>query len=123
MMASIARSSYIKDPYHVLGILPTAEQTEIKKAYRVKAKMTHPDRNPINEKATWERSFHEVHEAYEILSNPQRRKDYDEYMNARRAAGADQFEISRNKVKPNPQSKKILKTLKMVLRFLLLDFE
>jgi curved DNA-binding protein CbpA len=85
MALSIVRFSNIKNPYDVLGVLPTVMLTEIKEAYRTKAKKTHPDRNPPNEKARWEKSFKEVHEAYEILSNPQTRKDYDEYLDARKA--------------------------------------
>jgi curved DNA-binding protein CbpA len=122
MTSVVTQLSHIKNPYHVLGILPTAKETEIKMAYRTKAKVTHPDRHPINEKYIWEKSFHEVHEAYEILSNPQTRKDYDEYLDTRKAARNDQFENFRNKVKSNPQRKKILKGLEMVLRYLLLDF-
>ena len=85
MASIIDRFPYIKNPYDVLRILPTAKQTEIKKAYRTKAMITHPDRNPLNAKDTSEKSFQEVHEAYEILSNPQTRKDYDEYLDARKA--------------------------------------
>ena len=101
-MASIDRFSNIKNPYDVLGVLSTAKQTEIKKAYRAKARKTHPDRNPLNEKDAWEKSFQEIRKAYEFLSNPQTRKDYDEYMDARKAAGNTQFANFWNKVRSSP---------------------
>ena len=102
MTAIIDRLPYIKNPYDVLGVLATAKQTEIKKAYRKKAMVTHPDRHPLNEKNTWEKSFKQVHEAYDILSNPQTRKDYDEYQDSRKAAGNVQFENFWNKVRSSP---------------------
>lgn len=101
-MASIDKFSNIKNPYDVLGVLHTAKQAEIKKAYRAKARKTHPDRNPLNEKDAWEKSFQEIREAYEILSNPQTRKSYDEYLDARKAAGNTQFGNFWNKVRSSP---------------------
>jgi len=79
-MASIEKFANIIKPYTVLGVSPAAKQSEIKKAYRTKAIMTHPDKHPLNEKQIWERRFQETHEAYEILSNPQTRRDYDDYV-------------------------------------------
>jgi curved DNA-binding protein CbpA len=102
MALSIARFYDIKNPYDVLGVLPTIMQMEIKQAYRTKAKKTHPDRHPLNEKDIWEKSFQEVHEAYEILSNPQTRKDYDEYLYARKAAGNVQYEDFWKKIGLDP---------------------
>ena len=101
-MASIDKFSNIKNPYDVLGVLCTAKQAEIKKAYRAKARKTHPDRNPLNEKDASEKSFQEIRKAYEILSNPQTRKDYDEYMDAKKATGNSQIGNFWNKVRSRP---------------------
>lgn len=102
MTSSIDRFFNIKNPYNVLGILPTAKQTEIKKAYRAKARITHPDRNPLNEKDTWEKCFQDIREAYEILSNPNTRKELDEYLYDRKISGNAQFENFWNKVRSSP---------------------
>jgi molecular chaperone DnaJ len=66
-----------KDFYATLGVARGATPEEIKKAYRKKALECHPDRNQGNPKA--EAQFKEVSEAYEVLSDDQRRKIYDQY--------------------------------------------
>ena len=58
------------DPYQVLGVAPGASQDEIKKAYRKKAKLYHPDLNPNNPSAA--KKMEEVNEAYDLLSNPEK---------------------------------------------------
>ena len=63
--------------YEVLGIHRTADGTEIKRAYRRLAMKYHPDRNPENAEA--ERNFKECSEAYEVLSDSQKRTIYDQY--------------------------------------------
>jgi len=63
--------------YDVLGIAPDADDADIKKAYRVKARQYHPDRNPDD--PTVEEKFKEVGFAYEVLSDPEKRKTYDRY--------------------------------------------
>lgn len=67
-----------KDYYEVLGVNKNATDDELKKAYRKLAKKYHPDANPDN-KAEAEAKFKEVNEAYEVLSNPQKRQMYDQF--------------------------------------------
>lgn len=69
-----------RDYYEVLGVSKTASADEIKKAYRKLAKQNHPDLNP-NDKAA-EARFKEAAEAYEILSNPEKRQKYDQFGHA-----------------------------------------
>jgi len=66
-----------RDYYEILCISRTADETEIKKAYRKLALQYHPDRNPGDAKA--EDLFKEASEAYEVLHDPQKRKLYDQY--------------------------------------------
>ena len=65
------------DYYKLLGISKGATQAEIKKAYRKRAKELHPDRNPDDAKA--EAKFKATSEAYNILSDPEKRQIYDQY--------------------------------------------
>ena len=66
-----------RDYYEVLGVEKSASTDDIKKAYRKKALQYHPDRNPGDKEA--EAKFKECNEAYEVLSNDEKRSRYDQY--------------------------------------------
>lgn len=68
-----------KDYYEVLGVSKDADQDEIKRAFRNLAKKYHPDANQDDPNA--EAKFKEINEAYEVLSDPNKRSNYDAYGN------------------------------------------
>jgi DnaJ-class molecular chaperone len=82
-----------KDYYAILGVAKTADAKEVKKAYRKLARQHHPDINPNNKSA--EAKFKEINEAYQVLSDDEKRKLYDQYgadferIKAARDAGYD----------------------------------
>lgn len=75
-----------RDYYEVLGIGKNADDAEIKKAYRALAKKYHPDVNPGNAEA--EAKFKEASEAYAVLSDPDKRRQYDQFGHAAFEGGA-----------------------------------
>ena len=78
-----------RDYYEILGVARTATREEITQAYRRLALKYHPDRNPGDEEAV--RRFKEASEAFEVLSDPEKRARYDRYGHAGLEGGAPQF--------------------------------
>ena len=70
----------MRDYYEILNVEKNASDEEIKRAYRSLAKKHHPDLNPNNAEA--EQLFKEVSNAYEVLSDPTKRSNYDRYGHA-----------------------------------------
>ena len=75
-----------RDYYEVLGVDKSADDAAIKKAYRVLAKKYHPDMNPGDAEA--EKKFKEASEAYAVLSDPEKRRQYDQFGHAAFEGGA-----------------------------------
>src|ERR1044072_907024 len=71
-----------RDYYQVLGVAKNASEEDIKKAYRKLAMKHHPDRNQGDGAKKAEESFKEAKEAYEMLSDPQKRAAYDQFGHA-----------------------------------------
>src|ERR1700756_5577503 len=76
-----------RDYYDVLGVTKGADAEEIKKAYRKMAIKYHPDKNQGDKEA--EEKFKEAAEAYEVLSNPEKRQRYDQFGHAANASSAN----------------------------------
>ncbi|OGY30437.1 MAG: molecular chaperone DnaJ [Candidatus Woykebacteria bacterium RIFCSPHIGHO2_12_FULL_45_10] len=74
-----------KDYYEVLGVSKTASDTDIKKAYRSLARKAHPD---VDKSAGAEERFKEINEAYQVLSDPQKKAAYDQFGHAAFSQGA-----------------------------------
>jgi molecular chaperone DnaJ len=74
-----------RDYYDILGVSKSASESEIKKAYRKLALQYHPDKNPDD--AVAEEKFKEAAEAYEVLSNAEKKARYDQYGHAGMSGG------------------------------------
>ena len=83
-----------RDYYEVLGVAKTASADEIKSAYRKLAMKYHPDRNPGDESA--KAKFQEASEAYEVLSNPEKRQRYDQFGHQGVEFGPGGFDFGRD---------------------------
>jgi curved DNA-binding protein len=94
-----------KDYYSVLGIDSNASQEKIKRAYRSLARKFHPDHNPGDTAA--ENKFKEINEAQEVLSDPEKRKKYDQFrtqwLNYRNKGGKAES-CDWEQWRPNPES-------------------
>src|SRR5207247_9531254 len=77
--------------YETLGVAKNASADEIKKAYRKLARQYHPDRNPGD--AAAEAKFKEVQTAYDVLSDPEKRKQYDAFGSANGRQGPQRFDF------------------------------
>ena len=82
LAASCILAAASLDYYKVLGIAKNANERDIKSAYRRKSKQFHPDKNPGNDEAA--EKFVQVAEAYEVLSDSEKRGIYDRYGHVRR---------------------------------------
>ena len=78
-----------RDYYEVLGVDKNADEAAIKKAYRVLAKKYHPDMNPGDKEA--EKKFKEASEAYAVLSDPEKKRQYDQFGHAAFEGGSGGF--------------------------------
>ena len=77
-----------RDYYEILGVSKTATAEELKKAYRKLAIQYHPDKNPGNKEA--EEKFKEAAEAYEVLSDANKRSQYDRFGHSKPGSGGFQ---------------------------------
>ena len=83
----------MRDLYEIIGVDKTSSNTDIKKSYRKIAMKYHPDKNPGDKEA--EKQFKEAAEAYSILSDSQKRQQYDQFGHAGVGIGDNQsFEES-----------------------------
>lgn len=92
MVYHFVKMEYI-DYYKVLGLTKDASQDDIKKAYRKLARKHHPDLNPNDKEAV--KKFQQINEAHEVLSDPEKRKKYDQY--GAEWKNAEQFEQARKR--------------------------
>ncbi len=79
-----------KDYYKILGIKPDSDPKEIKNAYRRMVNLSHPDKHPEDKPDA--SSFIEIRDAYDILGNPERRKEYDKVYSRYKQGRRGEFE-------------------------------
>src|SRR5213593_4316651 len=95
-----------QDYYAALGVAPDADEQAIKQAYRKLARQYHPDVNPGDTQA--EERFKEINEAYQALSDPERRRKYDElreqYQRWQQRGGRGDFNWGRGQAAPGEQA-------------------
>ena len=104
-----------EDYYKVLGIDKSADTNDIKKAYRTLAKEYHPDRNPNNEEA--EARFKEVSEAYEVLSDTDRKAKYDKFGHTDSQGGFEDMGVHFHEFfNRTPNQQKVGQTLNLVCK-------
>jgi len=82
----------VKDYYQILGVSTDASPEDTKKAFRRLALCYHPDRNPENAKEA-EARFKEINEAYEVLGNEQKRREYD-YLTSHRQSQTERVRVN-----------------------------
>ena len=87
------------DYYKILGLDKKASEDDIKKAYRKLARKHHPDLNPNDKEAN--KKFQQINEANEVLSDPEKRKKYDQY--GKDWQHADQFEQAKQQRSQQPR--------------------
>src|SRR5215813_13847418 len=102
----MARAGLDKDYYAILSVARAATEEEIRSAYRRQALNWHPDRRPGDPRAA--KHFREISEAYAVLINPARRREYDE---ASRAGAACTFRHSQDELFPDPGASAIFEDL------------
>ncbi len=93
----MSRTSTPRDPYEVLGVQRDASEQQIKKAFRALARELHPDVNAHDPQA--EDKFKEAAEAYEILSDSERRATYDRYGHEGLRTGGYRAQLRRDSVR------------------------
>ncbi|GAK59972.1 chaperone protein dnaJ [Candidatus Vecturithrix granuli] len=109
-----------RDYYAILGIAKNASDADIKKAYRQAALKYHPDRNPGNSTAA--EKFREAAEAYEVLSDPEQRKLYDQYgHDFGKRRGAPQYEEPTPPPPPHHRPSEIMEELYIELGWMLVN--
>ncbi len=104
----------MRDYYYILGVSYTASDLEIKKAYRKLSMKFHPDKN-FGDKYFEER-FKEIHEAYEVLSNTEKRQDYDFKLNQFRVPNEKSQEPSFSQEETRKKMKTNLKVVKKMAK-------
>ncbi|XP_059080520.1 dnaJ homolog subfamily C member 17-like [Tigriopus californicus] len=104
-MAKLMERIKHEDLYELLGILPDCSEKDIKRAYRQKALKCHPDKNPDDPLAA--QAFHRLSDAYEVLTDPEVKKAYDQVLRARQAHAIrnKQLDAKRRKLKDDLEAR------------------